>query len=534
MNSNRAEQAVSPLLSTVNNKEERYQPKTIQQHNRGRYAYLPIFPTKSFGPSDDLLLANVPASSLTAYELVQRQQGADTNDALTMMNNYMYSDPEGFSLSEQDANELAIRLQVGKSIITFNANRLRSICYTFLALHKRFRRKVLEMNHITLDEPVLNSKHMALALEFYLQIDVDVFYMKTCSYRETADSYSIDNMSKGLFYDKDELQTRYNLIPCDSLFCSCCHPRNTTKRSHSWSVIDFQSSSTHQFVNGYTTYLNWPATCDTSNIIYAMTCPCQQYDYVESTENTLHDAMNCMLFHMTMNIVFIAANIDHRKHGNRIIHETLTGTRLYRGSIVDPMEKQKEIANKMRLYQHSAQCPIALRSFLDCNPDYWCFVPILWADAVTENIIYFRTRSSTNNLEETNISGVTAIDNQRVLHYLEHVPQPPAPYDFSYQQRQKQRQFFERFLTSPFYQLPYSPLDLYRIAIIAILPNDRSIILRYIIETLFILHGETKLNMICPLGGDPYQRYGPPYSSVWCANLNDSGLPSATAKTTTV
>ncbi|CAF5072934.1 unnamed protein product, partial [Rotaria socialis] len=39
--------------------------------------------------------------------------------------------------------------------------------------------------------------------------------------------------------------------------------------------------------------------------------------------------------------------------------------------------------------------------------------------------------------------------------------------------------------------------------IIAVLPTDESIILRYLIETLFIIHGETKLNMICPIGIDP-------------------------------
>ena len=38
-----------------------------------------------------------------------------------VMNNYDYSDNDGFSLSEQDTEELAARLQVGKSIITFNA-----------------------------------------------------------------------------------------------------------------------------------------------------------------------------------------------------------------------------------------------------------------------------------------------------------------------------------------------------------------------------------------------------------------------------
>ena len=57
------------------------------------------------------------------------------------------------------------------------------------------------------------------------------------------------------------------------------------------------------------------------------------------------------------------------------------------------------------------------------------------------------------------------------------------------------------------------PLDL--------VPDDHSIILRYIIETLFILHCETTLNMICPVSGNPEQRYGRPYNLVWCAHLNN-------------
>ncbi|CAF3893269.1 unnamed protein product [Rotaria sp. Silwood1] len=67
----------------------------------------------------------------------------------------------------------------------------------------------------------------------------------------------------------------------------------------------------------------------------------------------------------------------------------------------------------------------------------------------------------------------------------------------------------------------------YKMAIIAVLPDDRSILLRYLIETLFIIHGETKLNMICPIGSDVMQRYGHPYHLVWCANLNR--LPMVTS-----
>ena len=58
--------------------------------------------------------------------------------------------------------------------------------------------------------------------------------------------------------------------------------------------------------------------------------------------------------------------------------------------------------------------------------------------------------------------------------------------------------------------------------------DDHSITLRYIIETLFIIHGETKLNMICPLSGDPEQRYGRPYDLVWCTNLNRRLVSTAT------
>ncbi len=53
-----------------------------------------------------------------------------------------------------------------------------------------------------------------------------------------------------------------------------------------------------------------------------------------------------------------------------------------------------------------------------------------------------------------------------------------------------------------------------------VVPDDGSMILRYTIETLFIIHGEAKLDMICPIGGDPEKRYGRPYNHIWCDNLN--------------
>ncbi|CAF1525959.1 unnamed protein product [Rotaria sordida] len=143
--------------------------RTLLDKNNGGYAYLPIFPTEYVGPNECLLLANVPGSRLAPHQINRRQYGAYTFDALMLMNKYNYSDE--FSLSEHDANELASRLQVGKSIITFNAQRLHSICHTLLAFHESFRRHVLCKSDVALKEPTPNSRQMAMALEFYLQID---------------------------------------------------------------------------------------------------------------------------------------------------------------------------------------------------------------------------------------------------------------------------------------------------------------------------------------------------------------------------
>ncbi|CAF3228217.1 unnamed protein product [Rotaria sp. Silwood2] len=311
---NRAEQATSSL---TNDERQGYQPRTLPNNHHGRYAYLPIFPTKFAGLDNCLLLANVPVSRLASHELTRRQHGAYTSDALMMMNKYNYYD--AFSLSEQDAEELAVRLKVGKSIITFNADRLRGICCFLLTLHETFRRNVLLKEDIALKEPTLNSKQMAMALEFYLQMDVDLFDMKTCSFRGAEPLSNIE----GLFCGRDEPQTRYALVPCGDLFCSCCLPVHTYMKSQPWPIVNFTSSSMHRFLNGYTTYLNCPATCTTSNVVYAMTCPCDHYDYIDSTAATLADVM-----------------AYHRKHGNRIIHEKLTGSALFRGSLFDPDEQE--------------------------------------------------------------------------------------------------------------------------------------------------------------------------------------------------
>jgi hypothetical protein len=197
----------------------------------------------------------------------------------------------------------------------------------------------------------------------------------------------------------------------------------------------------------------------------------------------------------------------------------------------------------MRLYQHSSRCPVALRSFLDCNPTYWCFVPLLCNEAMDENITHPQ-ESPDIDPELHNVIMMDAHVDARVTLKVEHVPIPPATYAFSYRQRELQRFFFET-LTSPSMRpLPYSTLDLYKVTIIAVrkstdlnqlslysytelVPDDCSKILRYIIETLFIAHGEPKLNMLHPLGIDPTQKHGHVTDQVWCANFNRRPISSS-------
>ncbi|CAF2116443.1 unnamed protein product [Rotaria magnacalcarata] len=294
---------------------------------------------------------------------------------------------------------------VDESIILFNADRLHGICYILLSFHESFRRHVLEKKDVALKEPTLNSNQMAIALEFYLQIDVVLLYMKTCSFRGAEPRSKIE----GLFCGTDEPQASYTMLPCGSLFCTCCHTVNSYKKSQPWPVIDFASSSMHRFINGYKTYLNCPATCTTVNVVYAMTCPCGNYDFVDSTANALAEAM-----------------AYHRELGNRIIHEKLTGSAIFERSMLEPkIVRQNIILKQMRLYQHSARCPVALQLFLDCTPIYWCFIPLPRREALLQDFAYLKGIHVENFDLAFNV--LTSTTHERnVEGYLSRVPLTPT------------------------------------------------------------------------------------------------------------
>jgi hypothetical protein len=134
----------------------------------------------------------------------------------------------------------------------------------------------------------------------------------------------------------------------------------------------------------------------------------------------------------------------------------------------------------MRLYRHTAGCPVALEAFIDCNPMYRCFVPMNWYDAALDNAEYladrrrqrhllqFSIEQTEHNNERNNNVEEDEEHNPRVSNLLARVPKPSTGYDFSYQQRKEQRAFFRHLITLRTRDAAYRTLNLYQYKIIAV------------------------------------------------------------------
>lgn len=115
----------------------------------------------------------------------------------------------------------------------------------------------------------------------------------------------------------------------------------------------------------------------------------------------------------------------------------------------------------MRLYQHSARCHVALQSFLECNPMYYCFIPQLWNDSMMTNFDCMGEPLARDS-ELSYLVERGVVEHPQLAEYLQRVPLPPVQYMFSYQQRQQQRFFFRNLINGVYGTLPYRPLDLYQ------------------------------------------------------------------------
>ena len=168
-----------------------YRPYTLHRENERRRAFLPTFPSIFVdSPTTPLLLANVSGMTISRFdhdityflcffyvlvnelsssEVARRQYGTYTVDP---MEYHCNNDPlRDCPLFQEDAEELAQRLQVDMPIITFNACHFRRIIHYFLGLYKTFRLLTLCKVDVIWKKPILNSKEMAMALEFFLQFD---------------------------------------------------------------------------------------------------------------------------------------------------------------------------------------------------------------------------------------------------------------------------------------------------------------------------------------------------------------------------
>lgn len=127
----------------------------------------------------------------------------------------------------------------------------------------------------------------------------DLFYMKTCHFRGARPPLA--PRPTGLFC-LDEPQVRYGMVPCNRRSCTFCYPRAEIRQSRHRpnhpddyeSVVQFSTAQKHRFVNGYEAILNCPTSCLTYNLIYALTCPCGQFDYVGYTSRTLGQRLQCL------------------------------------------------------------------------------------------------------------------------------------------------------------------------------------------------------------------------------------------------
>jgi len=175
-------------------------------------------------------------------------------------------------------------------------SRLWNVDYSILECnftHMMKLAKLLGANRIhrfstPVNQAYIDENEYSIALEIFLQIDINLFYMKTCSYREAV---PVSNETS--LFCMNEPQVRYGMTQCNRTSCCLCYPSYKLTYRHDKPIIQFGSNQQHQFINNYRSILNCPATCNTRNIIYVLTCPCHRVDYVGETSLSLANRLSC-------------------------------------------------------------------------------------------------------------------------------------------------------------------------------------------------------------------------------------------------
>lgn len=453
---------ITPSKSPIGLCRLNYVPHTLHYVHDKRLSILPAYPTDDDDSKLNLLLCNVPPQQLSLQELDRRQMG-QYQCPFRITNNQMSKKSIMIKQYEKYFIPLIERLNVDVSILDFNYMRFEH----FLQLFRVARTSILPKDKAVNESWKIDDNELQLLFEFYLQIDVDLFYMKTCSFEQAQPR----SLTEGLFCN-DIPQCRYTITPCGN--CELCHSLNDPKNRQQTSTL-FNRYEKHRFVNGYESILNCPATCHTKYCIYVLTCLCGQADYISETKHSLSSRLP-----------------GHRKIGNYTILRFLIGFRNY-----ENFEKSKDLISapslektSMLLYQHLLQCSTAIQMFLNANPLYWCFVPMLIAEADQEDINYEQQQIRRTTTAMT--IGDLELDYD-IKTFLNNIPKCSTDYRFSKYQIKKQIEFFKRKLI---HQPINNRLDLYNANIVAVLPPNVSDLFLYVIHSLFVTHAETKLNKL--------------------------------------
>ncbi|CAF1515766.1 unnamed protein product [Adineta steineri] len=470
-------------------------------------AYPPPSPSLSFeqnpviNQDNHLLRPHVPFYLLTQSEYQQRRRFAYRSSFILIDQRMQDSNSNipSFLLNkyQQWYTDLSRHLNVDIAILDYNYIRLFQ-CLEIMKnerLYCRFQTRSMEMaEQLPVDE-------YAIALEFYLQIDKALFYMKTCSYRG-ARLPALD------LFSTHAPVALYGLLRCNKSYCRFCFPTRTMRRRAQYyvqPVLQFSPTHEHRFNSGYITILNCPFTCQTKNIIYALTCPCKQFDYIGYTSISLGERLKY-----------------HREHGNRIIHEFILGPENIRRVQQQPKSHETLVKDGMLLYKHSARCSHAIQLFLDCNPQYWPLIPMTKEEAQIENQSYHLPPDESLDLSSHCGTSIHTRSDHASGSCMIALPSFPSDqYIFSLRQCAEQYQFFKN---KQDLRTPNFDLDLYDASIIAVLPDSCSITLKRLIESLLITHAQTKLNTLGHLDGydvlNSTQQHHPLNCNYhWCQNL---------------
>ncbi|CAF2129272.1 unnamed protein product [Rotaria magnacalcarata] len=446
---------------------------------------VPIFSqfsnTNEFYP----LLANLPNRHLSDEEKHRRKSNRFHSKEIDIP---IFNENEMIQPVRQLLDIYALKWNLNKTILVLNLNRL-------FSLLRRLTLKDFIFEHEK-NSYQWTIEDWFIVLEFYLQMDASCFFMKTCTFRQANPRSNIE----GLF-SFDPPEANYGMRRCRDINCLVCYERfDLTYRFEP--TIQFSDRQCHRFVNDYQVYLNCDVTCATSNIIYALTCPCHQYDFIGRCIKPFRDRM-----------------WQHRLIGSRLMSHFLLGLTVTNRLEVDRVPTLFNILSPThsKIYQHSTTCPIAIGVYLKCQPDYWCLVPMTKEQAMIDdanitstekNLLYEYQASTTRETETTTLSEY--IRPMTLIRWcVDHLPQPPTNYQFSFRQKIEQYTFFRNRIdriTTPF-------LDLYNGAIVIAVPETSSEAVRHLIQALLVVYAKPKLVVTTTTTDDTSN------DDIWCRSL---------------